>query len=652
MSIIQQLKNEGVLQIYHDYRSGTALDWSGRGNHGVINGTPVFNSRGLYCGNVGNFVSVTSSATLELTTGCIIIMAPFSKQPINATYFYKRTGVNGLQVYHNNITSVAVFNGTSASSIAVGIANKKCLSVNFIQNSKPDFYLDGSFVGQGSAVHTYTTDVTTVRFGSGSATPDQIIGAGLYISRALTASEHAQVYAELSELGKSWPTVPSIRSFVDIRPKVPDNGLVAAWDFGQTVNSTCPDLTGGGKNLTVTSGCVNQSLVGKTFPLSTGNYAYSNTTPLTAGQSFSCVAVIKPKATATTDVLLDVARGTTLLGYSISSAATGNLSVQVYDNGVYYRIALPSLLVSRICTVTATYDFNAKVISVYIDGNFVSNTSVGSSVFAAQNAVTTYFGRRNDGFGPCLNNEEVKTCAFYNRALSAAEIKTLYESSGLKNAGWSTDFGSPVSTASRGGTTGQYLESTGWQFGSATPRYTVDVSTINGTAVKTIKCVTSGHLYQSVAQTGQTPTEAAYGTWEWNFNKGAAGNFVSLSLISDTNAALPTNGYIFLARATDNNLQLRKYPGGVVLINTANSYIANSTWYTIRITRSYAGVFLMYIRGGIGSAKEYKDWTTVGTATDATYTTSNFIVVDNDSSGLVSLGSVDGLYGFRKMLTA
>jgi hypothetical protein len=127
------------------------------------------------------------------------------------------------------------------------------------------------------------------------------------------------------------------------------------------------------------------------------------------------------------------------------------------------------------------------------------------------------------------------------------------------------------------------------------------------------------------------PSTQAYGEWTFDFYKGAAGNFVSVSLTSDTKTALPTTGYTFLARATDNNLQMKEYPGATVHINTGFSYYENATWYRIRITRSAVGVWGMWIRGGA-----FSGWTLVGTATDNTSTTSNYFVLDFDAGDKVA----------------
>jgi hypothetical protein len=53
----------------------------------------------------------------------------------------------------------------------------------------------------------------------------------------------------------------------------------------------------------------------------------------------------------------------------------------------------------------------------------------------------------------------------------------------------------------------------------------------------------------------------------------------------------------------------------------------------------------MWIKGG-----SYTNWTLVGTATDNTHTTSNYIVIDNDANDMISLGSVDGEYTIKKMI--
>ena len=137
--------------------------------------------------------------------------------------------------------------------------------------------------------------------------------------------------------------------------------------------------------------------------------------------------------------------------------------------------------------------------------------------------------------------------------------------------------------------------------------------------------------------------DKAYGTWEFDFNKGADGNTVKIIFLANVNNG--DNNYSIWFRNTE-NIQFRE-SDGTIHFDTAASYIAINTDYRIKITRSLAGVFTVYIKGG---AFGWSSWTLVSTAggsgtnpvTDNTYTTSNYLVADLDNGDTVSNLKIDG----------
>jgi hypothetical protein len=70
-SILQELKTEGVLALYHDYRSGRLVDYSGNGNDGVSNNV-VFNGFGALYKSLDSSIVVANSAALESASGTIV----------------------------------------------------------------------------------------------------------------------------------------------------------------------------------------------------------------------------------------------------------------------------------------------------------------------------------------------------------------------------------------------------------------------------------------------------------------------------------------------------------------------------------------------------------------------------------------------------
>ena len=163
--------------------------------------------------------------------------------------------------------------------------------------------------------------------------------------------------------------------------------------------------------------------------------------------------------------------------------------------------------------------------------------------------------------------------------------------------------------------------------------------TVSGATIKYDGLVNAG---DGIAYINQ---DKAYGTWEFDVNKGTSHSFPTVGIISDNVQDLvSTNGnnYHFLFNSEE-RIYLRK--GIFNLFKTGASYIAINTDYRIKITRSLAGVFTMYIKGGTFG---WDDWTTVvadsGTnpVTDNTYTTSNYFVADLDDTDTVSNLKIDG----------
>jgi hypothetical protein len=175
--------------------------------------------------------------------------------------------------------------------------------------------------------------------------------------------------------------------------------------------------------------------------------------------------------------------------------------------------------------------------------------------------------------------------------------------------------GSPISVAARGGAIGQYLENTPFQFGDATARYSVSTGTVFGKKnVKTIKCNTAGLLYM--------PSSQAYGEWTFDLNKAAATapKIQFCSSVIGAYSATAQNAYmlwvdanevVYLQPSTNGSL-------GAALWATAAAYIADSTWYKFKITRSALNVFTTWIKGGA-----FTGWTLIVPASGTNPVTNN-----------------------------
>lgn len=133
--------------------------------------------------------------------------------------------------------------------------------------------------------------------------------------------------------------------------------------------------------------------------------------------------------------------------------------------------------------------------------------------------------------------------------------------------------------------------------------------------------------------TGDWTEDCAYGTWEFDFIKGADAQDTPYFGTTCNNrvgyTTVGLNGYMF-GNSVDERLRLYRITNGaaaVAFINSVAGTVAVGTTYSCRIVRRVDGQFTMYLKGGA-----YPNWTLVnceGTgstnpATDNTYTSGRF----------------------------
>ena len=132
-----------------------------------------------------------------------------------------------------------------------------------------------------------------------------------------------------------------------------------------------------------------------------------------------------------------------------------------------------------------------------------------------------------------------------------------------------------------------------------------------------------GYIQCTSAGTAYILSTQAYGTWEFNYYKGAENSYYCNGFISSNtsnpDASGTQTGYQLDIQATEQIRLTKRINGvGTILFATNTSYISLATWYSFKITRSSTGVFTAYIKGGTFG----NEWTlitaTVGTnpATD------------------------------------
>jgi len=153
---------------------------------------------------------------------------------------------------------------------------------------------------------------------------------------------------------------------------------------------------------------------------------------------------------------------------------------------------------------------------------------------------------------------------------------------------------------------------------------------------KVIECVSAGICYIPTAYLRQTPTEAAYGEWKFYWNKADLSS-LTVSIIHDQVAGPSTaSNYNFIHRVTD-IVDFRKET--TVVIDGGVTVYTPDVWHVGRITRLSDGEFELFI-----------DDVSVGTGTDATYTVSNYIVVELDAGDKIAYSDRRGDYSIKKRI--
>jgi hypothetical protein len=96
------------------------------------------------------------------------------------------------------------------------------------------------------------------------------------------------------------------------------------------------------------------------------------------------------------------------------------------------------------------------------------------------------------------------------------------------------------------------------------------------------------------------PSETAYGSWEFNFRLGSGGNHYISFIDTNNTGSSGFTGYYLLFNSSNRIYLAKANAGGSIeyMFNTADNYVALDTDYKLKITRSLAGDFAIYIKGG------------------------------------------------------
>lgn len=214
--------DDGSLVLWHDYRSGSLRDWSGRGNDGTFQGTPQWDNRRVWLGyNTQNTILVADSASLRLGSFTLASYVALNRRYVDLTrigrLIMKRDGGGNNYDFIYDYTSAMGTGVPNLSLITGGVVStfnytippnpRDLIVVSCTSNQQAQYYVNGVFVGQGAlAVGVIDTAYNaTMMIGNYPGFLYSFDGgyflSSIVLNRQLTATEHAQMYDAVTRLG-------------------------------------------------------------------------------------------------------------------------------------------------------------------------------------------------------------------------------------------------------------------------------------------------------------------------------------------------------------------------------------------------------------------------------------------------------------------
>lgn len=594
---IDSLIRSGVVVLLHDYRSGSAQDWSGQGNVGTLSAGCKFTgpSGALRFPATTDEVTVADVAALRLTTFSVVVVIDCTSQTATE-YLVSHDSAGSGYSLGLNATQLLLTGDGVARTIAATLTGARSLGATCASGGTPIGYKDGLSLGNFSGAVTVTGAAVATEIGNwnNSGQCKSAEKALLIANRILTPTEMAAVHAEL--VNAKWPSKQTAIARRVQGSVIGEDGLVAGWSM-RPVGGAVVDVVGA-HNGTIYGSVAKQGILGyeQTFD-GTDDYIDCGNVGSIKTMAFWC------RPTTTTEDIADMDGGTHTVEVGAGTlTATGWNAPIIYVNGAA-STALRAGVLQRVVITTATA-FNATALQLGTE--------------------TTFF----DG--------QIGEVEVFSDEKSSAWVAADY-AEGAKAIQFKTDWGYNISPANEGGVTGQQIGGNASPFraGDATGRWAVKTDTIDGRLCKVLTCKTAGSVYIPAAYfANTTPTEAAFGTFEaWLYRTGLR---IDWSFISPTDFAgfNPAASYK-LYLAAGNTLIYETLVGAII----TGTPLAADAWHRFRITRNIAGGFALYVDGVAD-----------GTGTDVTTTVSKYMVFYMSAGDKLALGDVGGNHGLVKML--
>lgn len=566
--------------------------------------------------------------------------------PQNGVYLSKRSGVS--TNYQINYTSpnLVFYDGSNVRTRAADLTSNRSFAVTFTHGGTAELYLDGLDDGAFSGTSSISDGSEDLAIGNtpdvvGDSPGEFLCSATLLFNRVLTATEMSELHAQLVSLR------PPTRKFYHARASVianpQESGLVGSWPM-RIVGGIVPDESGNGYDLSVISGAPTHKsgLLGSALSFGGAEAAQYNTVPASLGGNGTFEAWVNVRTIPNVNgCVLEYSPGGTER-YTISSAA-GSFVFGHY-NGVSTVAQGADAPQNHIHHVVATVQ-NGTTVRVYVDGVDGTKTGSPANLGAARITIGAIYG------GSRYLDGDVYSAAVYSDVKDADWVQRQY-AKGARAIQFSSGWGVPVSVAAEGGAIGQYLGGTPLRFGDATCRAKIVAErvTYGGTTklCKVIECTTAGLLYMPTSlYRFASPTEAAYGLFDFLVNKGAEGNTTDVLFVASVAGGQAAGGQAAYLVRINSSEAVALNTQSATLCRSANSAISVGTWNRIHVARTPTGSFSIYLNGTLMSVAGGAGTNPV---TDTSNTTSDYVVLDLDAGDKILWASEDGQWGLAKHL--
>lgn len=323
------------------------------------------------------------------------------------------------------------------------------------------------------------------------------------------------------------------------------------------------------------------------------------------------------------------------IGFSTASFFVSVTSSSGVDNNVINGSL--GILAGHSYDIDVCVDTSAtNDVKVYLDGVLTLSNNLTNAANGTMTLSTYNVGHTTQAFDGTIErhyiSDSICTVAQIVEANTELENK-IWPTKTKHRVGstlWTTGYGVHESS---GNTTGGYLENSDFQVDSGS--FKISRDTIENQDCKVVECVTDGVFYIPTSYLNQTRTESAYGEWEIWVNKADTSNFVFVNMGTDPTGAGAGQNYNLIYR-NDETIDLRKDLSPTVIAGGATTY-AHSTWHKIKITRSGSGGFEIFVNDS-----------SIGTATENTYTVSDYIVFSIDAGDCVAFADINGNHTIKK----